>query len=127
MTSLAQRFFLALRRALCSFSSYVTNSNDYALAKRPGRSSDGIESYRNVLRVQEAIKLRPAGVKLLCHCLFGLALLEHGLFELPRQHPLNGDRFDFLPNPFFFEKAVKGRTTVAGYTATFSYFQFSPL
>ena len=41
-------------------------------------------------------------------CLLGLLLFLHGLFELPRKHPLDGDRLDFLSDSFFFEEAIEG-------------------
>jgi hypothetical protein len=40
-------------------------------------------------------------VKLLRHSLFCLLLFSHGLFKLPRQHALGGDRLAFLLNCFF--------------------------
>ena len=44
--------------------------NDYALAERFGYTSDRIERHGDVPRVKKAIELRPAGAKLLRHCLF---------------------------------------------------------
>jgi hypothetical protein len=35
-----------------------------------------------------------------------------GLFDLPRQHPLDSDRLDYVSNPFLLEKAIEGRTAV---------------
>jgi hypothetical protein len=47
-------------------------------------------------------------VKLLCHRLFGFLLFLHGLFQLPSQNPLDGDRFDFFPDSFLLEEAIEG-------------------
>ncbi len=46
-------------------------------------------------------------MKLPRHRLFGLLLFLPGLFQLPRQHTLNGDCLDLFPNPFLFEEAIK--------------------
>jgi hypothetical protein len=43
--------------------------------------------------------------------LFSLLLFLLSLLELPCHHPRNGDRLDFLPNPFFFEKTIERGTT----------------
>ena len=48
---------MAGRIGLRSFSLRIGHSNDYAFAERPRCPSDRVESHRNVLRVQEAIKL----------------------------------------------------------------------
>ena len=47
-------------------------------------------------------------MKLLRHRLLGLLLFLHGLFQLPRQHPLDCDRLDFLSDSFLFEEAIEG-------------------
>jgi hypothetical protein len=47
-------------------------------------------------------------VKLFRHRLFCLLLFLHGLFKLPREYPLDGDRLDLFANPFIFEKAIDG-------------------
>jgi hypothetical protein len=35
-------------------------------------------------------------------------LFLHGLFELPREYPLDDDCFDLFANPFLFEKTIEG-------------------
>src|SRR5580658_10832624 len=51
-------------------------------------------------------------MKLPCHRQFRLVLLVHLPLQLPGQHTLYGDRLNFPPNAFFFEKAVERRTAV---------------
>src|ERR1700719_1321361 len=39
-----------------------------------------------------------------------LLLFLQGPFDLPTLHSFDGDRLDFLANPFFFQKGIEGRT-----------------
>ena len=73
----------------------------------------GIQRDRNVPRIQPAVELRPAGPKLLGHCLFCFPLVTHGLRKLPSHHPLDRDRFNFFPDSFLLGNTVESRTAVA--------------
>src|SRR5438034_7317613 len=112
---------------LCALGFHISNTNDEALTKRLGCPRDRIERYRDVPRVQQAIQLRPARVKLPCHRLLGFSLFLHGLFELPSQHPLDCDRLDLLPNPFLFEKTIERGPTAVRSLSIFPYAHCSPL
>jgi hypothetical protein len=86
--------------SLCSIRFHVRNAKDHALAEDAGCASDRIERHGNISRIEQTIELRSAGAKLLRHRLFRFLLLPHGLLQLPRQQPLDGDRLgaDFLPS-----------------------------
>ena len=90
----------------------IADADYQALAQRPRRPRHGIKRDRYILRVQQAIQLRPAGLKVTRHSLFGLFLLMHFPRELPRQHSFNCDRFYLLPNTFLFQKGIKARSTM---------------
>ena len=82
---------------------------DYeALAKCLGGSGDGIERYRDVARIEEAIQLRAASVKLLGHGSLGFLLFPHGLLQLPRQHTLEGNSLNLCADAFGFEEVIEG-------------------
>jgi hypothetical protein len=48
------------------------------------------------------------------YSLFSLLLRLHGLRELPGEHSLDGNGFDFVADSFLFEKAIESRTTAVG-------------
>src|ERR1039458_8285942 len=90
----------------------IPNPNDQTLAEHPRRPRHGIQRDRHIPRVQQAIQLRPAGLKVSRHRLFGLLLLLHFLRELPRQHSLDRDSFHFLPNAFLFQEIIEARSAM---------------
>jgi hypothetical protein len=83
-------------RSLRSLCFHVGHAKDYTFTKRPRRGSDRIQGHGYIPGIEQPIQLRPARVKLLRHRLLSLLLFLHGLFQLPRKHPLGGDRLDFL-------------------------------
>ena len=85
----------------------VGYADDEALAERAGGAGDGVQGDGDVARVEEAVELGAAGMKLLGHGALGLLLLPHGLLQLPRQHALN-DSLDLFTNAFGFEKTIEG-------------------
>src|SRR5258706_15389053 len=50
----------------------------------------------------------PARRKLLRHHWLRFLLFPHGLFQLPRQHPLDCHRLNFLSDSLPFEEAIEG-------------------
>ena len=56
-----------------------------------------------------------------------MLLFLHGLFKLPRQHPLDCDRFDFFSDFFLFEKIIEPRTTVVRSFTILPHVHGSPL
>src|ERR1017187_2417143 len=90
----------------------IPNPNDQALAEHPRRPRHGVQRDRHIPRVQQAIQLRPAGLKVSRHRLFGLLLLVHFLRELPRQHPFDRDSFHFLSNTFLFQEIIEARSAM---------------
>ena len=64
------------------------------------------------MRIEETVKLRAAGVELLCHGLLRLALLPHRLLQLPSEYPLDGDRFSLFSNALLFKETVKARSAM---------------
>ena len=94
---------------LCNSGLPVINADDQALAEHPRRPRHRVQRDRHVPRVQQAIQLRPAGLKFPRHGLFGLLLPLHLPRELPCQHAFDRDRFHFLPNTFLFQKTVEAR------------------
>src|SRR5271157_1821519 len=86
---------------------------DYqALTEHPCRPRHGIQRDGHIPWVQQAIQLRPAGLKVARHSLFGLLLLLHFLGELPREHSFDRDSLHFFPNTFLFEKTIEGRSAM---------------
>src|SRR5439155_21345276 len=85
----------------------ICDADSDTFAQNPGRACNGLKRDRDVLRIEEAVKLRAARVKFLRHGLLGLALLPHRLLQLPSEYPLDGDRFGLLSNAFFLKEAVK--------------------
>jgi hypothetical protein len=94
-------------QALYPFDLCIGNANDHSLAKRSSSPSNSIQRHRNILRIEKPIQLRSAGVKLPCHRSLRLLLFPHGLFHLPRQYPLDGNRFDLFANAFLFKEAIE--------------------
>src|ERR1022692_1740696 len=90
----------------------VANPNYQALAEHPRRPRHGIQRDRHIMRIQQAIQLRPAGLKVSRHRLFGLLLLLHFLRELPCQHSFDRDSFHFLPNAFLFQEIIEARSAM---------------
>ena len=94
-------------RGLGSCALHVGYADYEALAECFGGTGDGIERYRDVARIEEAIELRAASVKLLGHGSLGLLLFPHGLLQLPCQHALDGHRLDVFTDAFGLEEAIE--------------------
>ena len=90
----------------------IPDPNYQALTEHPRRPRHGIQRDGHIPWVQQAIQLRPAGLKVARHSLLGLLLLLHFLRELPRQHSLDRDSLHFLPNAFLFEKTIEARSAM---------------
>ena len=95
-------------RGLGSCALHVGYADYEALAECFGGTGDGIERYRDVARIEEAIELRAASVKLLGHSSLGLLLFPHGLLQLPRQHTLEGNSLNLCADAFGFEEVIEG-------------------
>jgi hypothetical protein len=54
-------------------------------------------------------------------------LFLQGPFDLSSLHSLDGDRLDFLANPFLFQKAIDGRTRVSRSLAISFYSHYGSL
>src|SRR6267378_6846337 len=93
---------------LGSCSLRVGYTDDEALAECAGGTGDSIQCYGGVARVEEAIELGAAGMKLLGHGALGLLLFAHGLLQLPRQHALDSNGLDLFTDAFGFEEAIEG-------------------
>ncbi len=93
---------------LGSCSLRVGYTDDEALAECAGGTGDSIQCYGGVARVEEAIELGAAGMKLLGHGALGLLLFAHGLLQLPRQHALDSDGLELFTDAFGFEEAIEG-------------------
>ena len=96
------------RRGLGSCALHVGYTDYEALAECFGGTGDGIERYRDVARIEEAIQLRAASVKLLGHGSLGLLLFPHGLLQLPRQHTLESNSLNLCADAFGFEEVIEG-------------------
>src|SRR5262245_13435032 len=62
----------------------VGHAKDYSLAENPSGPRNRIE-HSDVMRVQQAVQLRPARAKFLRHGLLRLLPFTHCIFKLPGQ------------------------------------------
>src|SRR5208283_2664054 len=83
-----------------------------AVAYSHGSALHGVKLYFIVLGVQQLVQMSAAGSHAPRHLCLGDALLAHGLFHLPCQHPLNGVVGRVLVKSLFLEKVIQGRADV---------------
>ncbi len=77
------------------------------------RARQGFELDFSVFRVQQPVKLAAAGFHALGHGAFGQLLFLHFLGQMPRKHPLYGNRLRLRIGALLAQKIVEARADPA--------------